>query len=304
MKKGSKNVTSNNDFYSAVLQALKSQGSNLKKIQEKTGLNKQKLNYYLRQLEKKGCIYKVSKGYYEVKHLDLEHAFSLNQKECRGHAFIWTIKIPKELQKTLKLRLEKRNIPYSLIRRYTPRIMLNNRKVWIGKKTITIYESHSFYGRNAIESRKYAVFDLLEIIKSLELKLEINLKPYVFKPTREHYGLIKNDLAIQCNRNGEKIYIRDNLEGEWLWIDDSESLGELETGGTKALVRNVQLQKWWNKKKENNFEIDDDYIKENMKKLKDQVKILSEQNLSLSKVLEEMNVNIARLTKNQIDYFK
>ena len=104
------------------------------------------------------------------------------------------------------------------------RIIINGRKVWFTTKSIVIYEPRSFYGINAIQSRKYALNCLLETLRAIEKKVRVNLRPYTFKVSREHYGLIKNDLARQCNKKGEKIRVKDNIEGEWLWIDDSESL--------------------------------------------------------------------------------
>ena len=91
---------------------------------------------------------------------------------------------------------------------------------------------------------------------------------FYFKPTREHYGLIKNELARQCNKKGEKIIIRDDLDGEWLWIDNSESLGELETGGkgfTKdRAALNLSVQRWWNDHKKNNFKVTPTLLMETM----------------------------------------
>jgi len=251
MGKSSKNLGSKKSFYLAVLNAIKQYNSNLQKIKRNLNISKQRLNYYIRELTNRGCLNKISKGNYVVKHQDLEHAFNSTKKECRGHAFIWTIKLNKKYK--WKHKLESNRVEYKLIRNLIPRIIIKNRKIWLGKKTITIYEPHSFYGRNAIESKKYAVIDLLEILEKLEMLMQVNLKPYTFKPSREHYGLIKNDLARQYNRINEKLVVRDDLEGEWLWIDDSESLAELETGGKKALTRNIQVQNWYNDLKENAF---------------------------------------------------
>lgn len=235
-------------------------GRSLVSIKNEFGISRQLLNYYIRRLEKENRIQKLSKGKYFVKE-NLEHT-SNKGREIRGHAFIWTIRLNRKFNWIDKLK--KNKISFKLIRGYTPRIMINNRKLWLGKKTITIYEPHSFYGINAIESRKYAVIGLLEQIEALEKQLQVNLYPYVFKPAREHYGNIKNDLAIQCNRNKEKIHIRDDLEGEWLWIDDSYGLGELET---KSPLRSMQVQRWWNDNKKHNFKVTPSFLLENINKV-------------------------------------
>ena len=261
----SKKEVSPKSFYLPILSLLK-QSTNLKEIQKNLSISKQDLNYYLKVLLKNGLIEKKGRGYYEIsKNTPKDTNLP---REIRGHAFIWTIKLPKEIKnwdKRVEI-LEKSNIPFKLIGllKKTPRIVINNKKVWLGEKSLIIYEPHSFYGINAIESRKYAVLSLISCLQALESKFDINLHPYTFKPSREHYGIIKNDLAIQCNKKGEKIHIRDDLEGEWLWIDDSLELGELETGGTKALLRNIQVQRWWNDMKDTGFKLTPSFLMESI----------------------------------------
>ena len=297
---GCKKIGSKKSFYWTILGRL-NQDTILKNIQNEFNISKQKLNYYIRQLRKEGLIINKGRGWWEVvkgcKNM-VEHT-QKSSKNIRGHAFIWTIKIPDKYKLNFKERLNNLKIRYKLIRGCTPRIIINNRKVWIGKKTITIFEPHSFYGQDAIESRKYAVIRLLETVGLLELKLELSLRPYEFHPAREHYGLIKNDLAIQCNRKGEKIYIRDNKEGLWLWIDDSESLGELETGGKKALLRNIQVQRWWNDNKKYNFKVTPTFLMERMNQvtsnqimfaqnIEKHMNILNEMGKALKKIQEKL----------------
>jgi len=297
----SKNITSKKSLYYTILNSLKEDGSNLTNLSKKLSISKQKLNYYLRRLENFGCIEKVSRGYYEVKHLDLEHTIKSKVKQIRGHAFIWSIKVPKEI-KGWEERLKKFKVNYNLVRGMIPRIILKNRKIWLGKKTITIYETNSFYGNNSLESRKYAVVGLLEVLGAIERRLEINLRPYVFKPRREHYGYVKNILAQQCNRDKEKIYVRDNLEGEWLWIDDSESLGELETGGPKAMGRSLQVQKWFNDHKKHDFKVTPSFVLQGLNQVT-QNQIMFNQNFeshveairTLSQSVKDLRIEISRL---------
>jgi len=247
--------------------SLLNQGNNPSKISKELSISKQKINYYIRRLKNEGLINKIGYGTWEVKQVKLFNSntppykqvkifnsdiLPKKDKKIRGHAFIWSIKLPQEI-KDWKERLEKLKIDYRLVRGKTPRIWLNKKKIWLGQNTITLYESNSYYGYNAIESRKYAIVSLLEDLERLEKLLKINLGEYIFHPCREHYALIKNDLARQCNRNGEKINISDN-NGEWLWIDKSDGIGELETGNHNALVNNIGVQRWWNDMKDTKFE--------------------------------------------------
>ncbi len=263
----SKNRPQQNDFYFTILELLQ-QNKTPSQIAKEFNVNQQNISYYLRRLKDLGLVKNKGYGVWEVttsKRIDLEHTLKRDRKKIRGHAFIWRIKLTKKID--WEKQLIKLKIPYSLIRGYTPRIIIKNRKIWLGKESIVIYDAFSYYGRNAIESRKHSVISFLEIVDTLERKLKHSIGKYVFKPVREHYGMIKNDLAIQCNRKGEKIYVRDDLEGEWLWIDDSHSLGELETGGTKAPTRSMQVQRWWNDNKKHDFKVTSSFLLENMNSL-------------------------------------
>lgn len=245
------------DLYLTIYNQIK-HGKNPATISKDLKISKQKINYYIRQLKDKGLIKKIGYGVWEVRK---EVKNTPKHTSIRGHAFIWKVK--HNITEWIKI-LQRNKIPYKLVGRDKyPRIIIKNRKIWLGKN-IVIYENKSFYADNPVNSRKYAVIGLKEVLEALEKKLMINLKPYRFKPSREHYGMIKNDLAIQCNRNNEKIHVRDEAEGEWLWIDDSMQLGELETGGTKALVRGTQVQKWWNDNKKHNFQVTPTFLMERM----------------------------------------
>ena len=237
---------------------LLSQGKSPKIISKELNISLPNLSYYLRRLKASGNIKKIGYGVWEVKNMTL-NTLTKKDKQIRGHAFIWTIKLNKKFD---WINLLKEN--YKLVRGLTPRIIVNDHKVWLGKSTITIYESKSFYANNSIQSRKFAVVTLIEVLEALESLLKINLKPYIFKPTREHYGQIKNDLARQYNRKHERLIINDSLEGDWLWIDFSEGVDELET---KNVVRSKQVQDWWNDNKKHDFKVTPTFLMEQINKV-------------------------------------
>jgi len=262
-------------------------------ISKEFNIPKQNLSYYLRQLKDKGLVQKVGYGTWEVKTFNL-NTLTKKDKLIRGHALIWKIKLHKEFQ--WKQRLEQANLTYNLVRGLIPRTFINNKKVWFGKKTITIYEPNSFYGENAIESRKYAVISLLETLQAIESKLSINLRPYTFQACREHYALIKNDLARQCNREGERIEVSDN-NGKWLWIDMSDGIGELETGNQNALVNNIGVQKWWNNMKETNFEVTPKFVLNTMNGIQQNQLIFAENMKSHIQAIQTLSRETKRLGK-------
>lgn len=305
VEKEVKNQPQKKNLNLTILNLLK-QGKSPSNISKELSISMPNLAYYLRKLKENGFIKKIGYGTWEVKNLALTTLPKKNK--VRGHAFIWKVRIPKEIRGLIQERLT--NIGFTQAGK-TKRIIINNKKLWIGKENIIVYEHKSFYGDNSIESRKYAVIELIEALEGLERALQVKLRPYVFQPKREHYGLIKNELARQCNRNKEKIIIRDNLEGEWLWIDDSDSLGELETGGNKALVRNVQVQKWFNDMKKHNFEVTPSFTLNAINQLTNNLNYHAENMVShveavkiLGSAVEDLVVEVKELRKQNEEMSK
>lgn len=298
-KRSVKYLTSKIDFYFTVLSLLKD-NKNLTQISNQLNISKQKLNYYISNLKRFGFIEKKGYGVWEVKSSkrdDLEHTIKWNSKKIRGHAFIWKV---KSKQFNWIELLNKHKINYSLVRGYTPRIFINNQKVWLGKDSIIIYDNRSFYGPNAAQSRKYAVFGLKLVLEALQKQLDISLGRYLFKPVREHYGMIKNELARQYNDKGDKLIVRDDLDGDWLWIDDSEGmLGELETGGkgiTKDRVAlNLEVQRWYNDMKKTNFQVTPSFLMESINKLVSNQVYMDRNIVKHFEVLENINKAINEL---------
>lgn len=252
---------SSSKFYLMILENLK-KGKNPTQICKENNISKQKLNYYLRGLKEKRLIKKIGYGVWEVKEqVKTSKNLTKDTLEVRGHAFIWKIKIPRKVVTKWLVRLTKFQIPFKMIGLYskTPRIILDNRKIWLCEKHIIVFENTSFLGKTAIESRKHAVYELLELIKKIEDTLQINLDPYIFAPRREHYALMRNLLAIQCNSKGEPLKIRD-LGGLWLTTDDSFNLDELETPGKDAFGNNLMVQPWLNDHKKHKFKVTPTFV--------------------------------------------
>ncbi len=249
-----------------ILKEIK-KGSSPSKILKKFNISKQNLNYYRRQLEKKGCI--IKKGYAvweyikplisskkEVKTLTIRHS---KKKEIRGHAFIWKIQFYNPLlweeiiknyhKKSLNFQFMKHNKQFRLI--------FQNRKIWLGKKGMTIYEAFDFRARSSFQSKGKAVFEMDLLIKNLLKELNLKFRPYKFTTSREHYGIMKHELARQYNKRKEKMKIISEDGDVWMWIDDSKGLGELEN---KDPTINRQVQNYWNDHKKHKFEVNADFI--------------------------------------------
>lgn len=271
---------------------LINEGKNLSQISKKLNISKQKLHYYTRRLKEKGLIRKIGYGVWET---SKNSSKATLLKEVRAHAYIWRIKLPKieNWDKRINL-LKKRNIDYILVGLgNTPRIILKDRKIWLGNKNIIIFDPFSFFGKTAIESRKLAVNQLLSILRAIEEKLNINLLfqgLYHFKPSRHHYSLIKNNLAIQCDKEGKKIICYEDGKS-WFVIDNSYNLHEAETiNKDTSLIDNLGIQNYLNSHKRTNYKVTPEIVLE----------MITEQ----SKVMNGIQSNQAIFAENMRSHIK
>lgn len=262
-----KEVTKKKDFYLTILNSLKDT-TNLSKIQKRLSISKQNLNYYLRRLKKEGLVENDAYGSWKLTKQSknvTKYGKLLSKDSVRGHGNVVTLSIQEiEDWKNRISILESKGIHFKLVgaKLNTPRIKVLGRKVWLCNKSIRIYDKpdESYYGINAIQSRVLAFNEFKKIISILENKLGIRLNPSDIEFKKEHFALIKNDLAIEHNQKGEILRVKDE-SGEWLIVDDSLGKGgELETIGKKALVTNIPMQKWWNDMKETKFEVTPRFI--------------------------------------------
>jgi biotin operon repressor len=299
----SKNSTKKSDFYLPLLNALK-ETTNLSKIREKLNISKQNLNFYLRRLKEKGFIEQKGRGWYEVvkeSKNSTKYGILLSKDISRGHAYVWNIKLPKEIpnwSRRIEI-LKEKDYHFELVGalKTTPRIKVLGRKVWLCNDHLRIFErkGQSYYGKTAIESRKAALSELLLIVTALENKLGVFLRPFDFTWNREHYALIKNDLAIDQNRKGIIWRIEDQ-KGEWLIIDDSLGEGgELENIGKDAFKTNIPMQKWWNDQKETEFKVTPTFLMEMFNKI-GETQILDKINIQKhQKVLDDMSLTLKEI---------
>ncbi len=267
------------DFYLTVLFEFE-KDTNLTRIRNKLNLSKQSLNYYITKLKRFGYLEQKGEGWYELTENSknfgknsTKYDSKINVDDIRGHAYVWTIElnsIPENWGDRIKI-LEKNGINFNLVGalKTTPRIKVLNRKVWLCNDHLRIFdiEKASYYGKTANESKLNAKLEAFRIIRVLENKLNIKLSENKLKFQKEHYAIVKNDLAKYQNSKGVIMRISDE-GGEWLLIDDSlEEGGELETVGKKAFNNNILVQNWWNDNKKHDFSVTPSFLLENLNKL-------------------------------------
>jgi DNA-binding Lrp family transcriptional regulator len=292
MKKGKKFELSH------IIQRLK-EGKKAKEISKELEISKSNLSYYLDKLKKEGIVEYKGSGVWLVQKTLPTRKFK--KRHCRGHAFIWKIELGRKID--WKKHIEKSNISFKeQSNNKVLRIILNSKKIWLTSKGLIIYEPKDFFGENSYISKGKAVFEMDRTIKQLFNKLGLSLISYKFKTSREHFGLIKNELARQYNDKGEKLHIVSENGKEWMWIDDSLSLGELETNEMNI---NKSLQDFWNDNKKHNFKVTPTFVlnsinqvtqnqlmfNQNFESHVEAIQTLSSKVKELSEVIKDLQLN-------------
>lgn len=294
-----------------ILDLIKS-GSNPAQISKKYGIPKQTLDYSVAKLKKQGCIEKVGYGVWKyikplkksenltIRHLDKSTkkiGTSQPKKEIRGHAFIWKIEFvkPYDWAKIIN-HYKKKKLTFQFMKHNKQfRTIFENRKIWFGVRGLTIYEPLDFLGKSSFEAKGTAVFEMDQLIKKLLKELNQKFRAYRFTTSREHYGIIKNELARQYNDKKEKMQIRSEDGHIWMWIDDSLSLGELENDEPNI---NRQVQNFWNNHKKHKFKHTPDYIDSNFKESAKQIKKNAENLDHYAKHLQSHVASVQQLGRN------
>jgi len=279
-------------------------------ITEKHGIPKQTLSYSLAKLKKMGCVEKAGYGVWKVlkevpnRPKDTsEVEVGLLKKDIRGHAFIWRIEFVQPYHWAGVVRNYKnKKLTFQIIcSGKVFRTILNGRKIWLTKKGLTIYEPLDFMGRSSFEVKGTAVFEMDRLIKTLLKTLGLKFKAYRFTTSREHYGMVKNELARQYNDRGDKMVVRSEDGTAWLWIDDSNGLGELETNDANI---SRQVQTFWNNHKKHGFKVTPDFILESFDKVVEAIgenaksnKVYGDNSVTHVALMKKIDANLDKQTK-------
>jgi DNA-binding transcriptional ArsR family regulator len=240
------------------------------KICKQFGLKKTTVQYHLSMLKQAGLIEKIGYGVWEIiKEFDKKEVQKttrvtsrqlgvnldlFKQDRVRGHAFQFKINLPElrnwKNREKLFLKKDIKFEPLIIggINR-GQKLEFKGRKIWLTNKSIVIYEKSSYLADTSKESQERAIQDMLALMKSLEKHLQANFKTgryYKFKVSRQHYSLVKNALAQQYDKEGNKLQVF-NEDGLWFLIDNSFNLHEAETVHPKTSVDdNRKVQNYFN----------------------------------------------------------
>jgi len=233
------------------------------KISKKYNIPKQNISYFVGKLKKMGCIEKIGYGVWEfkkeVKKVPQGSKGSQYKKQIRGHAFIWKIEFAENYNwdQVIRSYKKKRLTFQKICQKKVYRLIYQHRKIWLTKKGMIIYEPMDFYGGSSFKVKGTAVFEMDKLIKDLLKELNLKFRTYRFTTSREHYGIVKNELARQYNDRKDKLHIRGEDGTVWMWIDDSKGLGELENN---APAINRGVQNWFNDHKKHDFKVTPSFV--------------------------------------------
>ena len=251
-------------FYLTVYEQVK-EGARPSNICKTFNISKQRLNYYLSSLKRSGMIKKIGYGVWEISgefnekkvketsRITTYQPAKIKPDFVRGHAFQFKLRIPKlrNWEKREEI-FKKKRIKFKELTHLIGKgqeIVVKGRKIWLTNKSIIIFEKSSYVAKTAKGARQYALYDLFELVRSLESLLGTSFrinKQYRFKVSKQHYALVKNALAKQYNRDGKKLEVYSD-EGLWFIIDNSHNLDEAETVHPKTAVDdNKKVQDFFN----------------------------------------------------------
>ena len=266
------------NLYLYILQQLKLGNQPAKMVRE-LGIPKTSFQYYLKKLKDRGAISKLGYGTWavvnegilvknekcEAVRIDMENPQAklshFLPDSVRGHAFVFTLKIPEHLRnwtnENRELFLLKNNINFTNLTTFGggQRLLHKGRKIWLTNKSVIIYEKSSYLAETAANAKSHAIYNFISLIKGLERLLHADFteragRQYTFKVSRQHYALIKNALAKQYDSEGKKLNVYSD-KGLWFVIDNSFNLHEAETVHPEtADTDSVKVQNFFNSLKE------------------------------------------------------
>lgn len=181
----------------------------------------------LKRIENLGAINLIGKYQIEItgsslKHPEVTRTLVDKKLNKRGHANNFTILFPNEKNLWEKERIKKEFSQKKIKKLGFGSYQLSYKgfTIWINKNSLTIYSSNSYFSKDALKSKFWALKDVDNLSKYLKGRFELR-GIYGIKCFREHYGIIFSKFAEWLLGQKRKMHVKDKGEESILWIDDS-----------------------------------------------------------------------------------
>jgi hypothetical protein len=242
-----------------------------RQVAKRLNITETRLNNWLVPLKKLGIIQKVGYGTWKTswqkwanfqgKELQINTPLGSRQGGgikfgvVRGHAFQFVVPLPERvgLQEWVR-RVNNRGEWVELPKNKVIGLFFKGNRVWLTEKSVVVWFKRSFWGSSAQEAHDFALSDFRDWVFGLERFLKVKLfqgERLRFKVCRNHFALVRNDLAKLYDRENRKLQVYSD-SGLWLIIDNSFNLFELEAVAPKsALPDNKVVQDFFNGLREN-----------------------------------------------------
>lgn len=189
-------------------------------IATKRGCSKRTVQWHLSNIRKKGFITKAGEGYGENPYVPPCMPPPVTTKNIRLHGEEFNIKLVRS--SAIFERLSKKGVTLSI----------GGNTVRLFSSSLEVYSGRSFWGVDAQECDSVAVRYWSLFFARLEHEFNVLIlkerKPNI-RRVKAHYADVDNVLALDLDRKGERLRVKDSSGREWLLVDGSWGFRELET---------------------------------------------------------------------------
>jgi hypothetical protein len=241
--------------------------------------------------------------------MEASEPVSKQVQKVRSHAYRFLIKLPNIQNWDRRTEfLDKKNIKYTktingqIVKIRKHNVILHNETIQVVFK-----KGKYFVGTDPVLNNGQAIVELEKTLVSLERLLMTNIKFDKSYMLQCHHANINNALAKYYRERGvNKWSIKDSKGEEWLLVDNSFNMLELETIHPKTATRDYKIvvEHLMNTLKENPNIISD--LKKDNAELKDNLKQLSElclkqqqENLKLTDELRTLTLIVTTLAEKK-----
>lgn len=273
------------------------------KLPEHKSSEKSKYAYYCRKLQEEGKIEKIGYGVWKVKEVQkLQKGSSENLTKDRGHGYRFQLLLPKIKNWDQRAEyLKKKKIAYKPINGgQMMKCRRHNIYLFDDKIMLTFARGKSYINADPEVNDQKAIIEFKNTISALSNKLKTDFKVqnnYMFSC---HHANINNMISKwHYDRGIKKFSIKDEFGEEWLLMDNSFNLLELETVHKETAtkdMKNIVLPLMNTLKKNPNIL---GVLEENVGNLSQMLLKLTENSLQYSKNTTDMQNHI-KSTQEQL----